>query len=67
MSLESLHHQVHALAANMVALHTAYKTEEALQHLPQLHQLRDELLVALMQIKPRTGHRLLRSSGASDV
>ena len=67
MSLESLHHQVHALAANMVALHTAYKTEEALQQLPQLHQLRDDLLVALMQIKPRSGHRLLRSSGASDV
>jgi diguanylate cyclase (GGDEF)-like protein/PAS domain S-box-containing protein len=67
VSLEAHHRQVHKLAAELVALHTAYKTEDVMKRLPELHQLRADLLVALLKIKPRTGYRLLRSSGASDV
>jgi hypothetical protein len=62
--VEALHHQVHDLAAELVALQARNQAPLALQRLPELQQLRDELLDRLDALKrwprgeggPASGH-----------
>ena len=50
-ALEAMHHQVHELAAELVALQARNQTAVALQRLPELQRLRDELLDMLEALK----------------
>ncbi|MCU7919180.1 MAG: EAL domain-containing protein [Candidatus Thiodiazotropha sp. (ex Epidulcina cf. delphinae)] len=48
--IESMHRQVHALAADLLALRAQNRTPEALAKLNELHNLRDGLLLQLKQL-----------------
>jgi hypothetical protein len=65
-AIDTVHQQAHDFAAELVALQTAYQTEDALNRLPELYALRDKLLSNLLHVKPRASHRLLRSSKPHD-
>jgi diguanylate cyclase (GGDEF)-like protein/PAS domain S-box-containing protein len=51
--LDTMHRQIHALAAEMLELHARNRTDEALARLDELHGIRDRLLGQLqMLIEP---------------
>jgi len=65
--VEAAHQLVHALAAELIALHSRDRASEALARLPELHALRDQLLARLELLKrwpkrPAPHHALLARS-----